>query len=93
VCSALCHHALLQSLLFRLQLLPAHVYQRATTQQIFIVFHHLFVPAAADYLLCDQYIGVTDVSGVYPVTISGKQYQVRLTAFRNDVGMEIEIGT
>uniref|UniRef100_A0A383V7R0 Fibrinogen C-terminal domain-containing protein n=1 Tax=Tetradesmus obliquus TaxID=3088 RepID=A0A383V7R0_TETOB len=31
---------------------------------------------AADYLLCDQYIGVTNVSGVYPVTINGKQYQV-----------------
>ncbi|KAF6254344.1 hypothetical protein COO60DRAFT_329387 [Scenedesmus sp. NREL 46B-D3] len=31
---------------------------------------------AADYMLCDQYIGVTNVSGVYPVTIDGKQYQV-----------------
>ena len=36
------------------------------------------MPAAADYLLCDQYIGVTNVSGVYPVTINGKQHQTLL---------------
>jgi hypothetical protein len=43
------------------------------------------VLAASDYLLCDQYIGVTNVSGVYPVTIGGQQYQVRLAAVSGGV--------